>query len=161
MQGMYNKLSWVSVPLQVLPHCLGNTFTLSTWWSIYFSGSGFISGGFTEKYPFPTSLPSDYDKCLSSLPPQPSVVCVWWTNSSCKWKDKFTITFLLFLPCSLSSAAHHFLVSSSLTWSHLHQPPCFIGRTQTMPLGGFAPAISSPQSLLPKIATKSLPLFFN
>lgn len=65
------------------------------------------------------------DKCLSSLLPQPSAVCVLRTKSSHKWKNKFNITFLLFVPRSLSPAAHLFLVFSSLTWSHLHQPPCF------------------------------------
>ena len=101
---------------------------LCSWWSICFRWLRIHLGVFTKKYSSPTSLPSDYNKCLSSLPPQPSVVCVQWTNSLYKWKDKFTITFLLFLPCSLTPAAHHFLVSTSLTWSHLHQPPCFIER---------------------------------
>lgn len=59
------------------------------------------------KAPLPISWPSDYDKCLSSLLPQHSTLCALWTNSSCKWKNKFNITFLLFLP----AVSHQQLIS--------------------------------------------------
>ena len=123
---------------------------LFTWWSIYFRWFRIHLGWLYLKVPFPTSLPSDYDKCLSSLPPEPSVVWVLWTSSLQKWHDMLNITFLLFLPCSLSTAAHHFLVSSSLTWSHLHQPPCSIGRTQTIPIGDFCSGYCLSPELFPQ-----------
>ena len=63
--------------------------------------------------------------------------------------------------CSLTPAAHHFLFSSSLTWFHLHQPPCSIGRTQIIPMGVFCSGYFLSPKLFPQDNQKSVPHVFN
>ena len=113
IQCMYNKLSWVSVPLHFLPQCLGNTCT--TFHLVIHVLQ--VAQASTRVSLLKSTLPPPpcHQTMINASPlyhHSPVLVCVLWTNSSHKWKDKFTITLLLFLPYSLSTAVHHFLVSS-------------------------------------------------
>ena len=81
IQRMYNQLSWVSVPLHFLPHCLGSTFTpfhLVIYLLQVVQASAPASLLKSTLPPLPCH--QTQDKCLSSLPPQPSVVCVQFSS---------------------------------------------------------------------------------
>lgn len=116
---MYSRRTSVFLGLSAFANsppslCLENTFPPSHLFT-YFWRLRIHLRCLYLKAPLPISLPSDYDKCLFSLLPQHSTVCVLWTNSSCKWKINLILLSSFSWRLSLTSSSSR----STLLLAHL------------------------------------------
>ena len=162
VQCIYNQLSWASVPLHFLPHCLGSTFTPfhlviyllqvvqnSAWMTLLKS----------------TLPPPPCHQTMTNASPLYHQSPVWFGYCEPIHYRNGMICLILLSSFSCPVLSQQQLITSQ-SRPHSRGPTCtsllvLLEGHRQYQSGTFALAISSPQNYFPKITTRSVPHVFN